>query len=532
MVEKFQHFVLTQDTVGLLRRINNTKGGAPSNQKAPPDVTSIAKNYMEEVTGHFEGRLEPGVQMKTFFEDEIDQRLTAKITPVLEENPSAMVICLDRFLLPGLEETAGDRFARFSMCRTVGGNKEPRQGAPSFGQQAQQLLEKYPALPEKDIVIVDDGLFSGGTVKDFIQVMEENGVALKVSKIIGFVGGNPKKYINGVKDVEIIEPINDLYDWVDVRDLGPFGGKKISAGRTNRVTSSEPYIFPWSDGSGASLNMSPYFFDISTGLIQSFQKLIRSNEELDGGDPLTIKDLVRAGFPIPTDRSKKIPVELEDTVNGYLDRCLGRIEQERRRRVGVFDMDGTLYQLNGNNHGFSGSSLEKGILANARKFIYDRESNKSEVDQVMQDGLADEVGLSQYLSKRYNIPRAEYLNYAWDIEPKDIVKNWEQSGDSIKRFFDKDPEAKFLLLTSAPRIWADRVLELAGVRGLFEQEFTAENYTTKQTVFKMLAGRYDPSRVISIGDQEHSDILPARALGMQTKLVTSPRDLATLQWKK
>jgi FMN phosphatase YigB (HAD superfamily) len=44
----------------------------------------------------------------------------------------------------------------------------------------------------------------------------------------------------------------------------------------------------------------------------------------------------------------------------------------------------------------------------------------------------------------------------------------------------------------------------------------------------MLAGRYDPSKIISVGDQEETDLRPARERGMKTLQVKNPSEINQL----
>lgn len=63
---------------------------------------------------------------------------------------------------------------------------------------------------------------------------------------------------------------------------------------------------------------------------------------------------------------------------------------------------------------------------------------------------------------------------------------------------------------------------------MFDAIITADMYSGgKKRVFYDISwsGKWSPETIVSIGDQEHSDIIPARNLGMQTHLVSGPRDI-------
>jgi FMN phosphatase YigB (HAD superfamily) len=65
----------------------------------------------------------------------------------------------------------------------------------------------------------------------------------------------------------------------------------------------------------------------------------------------------------------------------------------------------------------------------------------------------------------------------------------------------------------------------------FEQILTLEDYwNSKKEAFTMIKNNLwiSSSNIISVGDQEDSDILPAQELGMQTLHVKWPHDLIRL----
>jgi FMN phosphatase YigB (HAD superfamily) len=90
---------------------------------------------------------------------------------------------------------------------------------------------------------------------------------------------------------------------------------------------------------------------------------------------------------------------------------------------------------------------------------------------------------------------------------------------------ETNPGVKYILLTAAPRIWAEKVLNYIGVSELFEVKYTGDQFGTKAEIFEMLAGRYQPENIISVGDQEQTDIVPAQKFGISGILVQNPPDL-------
>ena len=85
-------------------------------------------------------------------------------------------------------------------------------------------------------------------------------------------------------------------------------------------------------------------------------------------------------------------------------------------------------------------------------------------------------------------------------------------------------------MTSAPRVWAKNVLAFLGVTDCFEAIYTGDQFQTKEDVFKMLAGRYNPSQMLSVGDQEETDIIPARKYGISGFQVKNPQDLEDIMY--
>ena len=522
MVEKPSQYVITQDTFGVFRKINADR------PLINVDFQNASRRYFNEIETSLRQVFGSDIGITKYYEDEIESRLKQKVIPELKENKNAICICLDRYLLGELEmdEEFKSQFYRFSICRTVDGKRVPRQGAVTFEEQLKQLAELVPDIEQKSVIVVDDGLFTGGTVEEFVSLANRNGVRLNLKKVIGFIGGKERPS-NLKTNIETIEPIDDLYDWIDVRDFSILGGKKLSGSRRNRVISAIPYIYPWSDGRSASLDKSPKFYDMSIEVIKAFKRLIDSYEQ-ESGSVLTFKDLVKNGFPLPTNVLKTIPVSINENVKDYLDKCLFIIEQERIRDVYIFDMDGTLYQLDGERNRFSGSSLEKAVLENAKRFIIQMEVVSDEIaEEILRAALQDEIGISRFLFNRYGITRTDYFNTVWNLDPEGKVVNFERSVRAIKAIKEQCPSCKLVLLTSAPKVWAEKVLTFLGLSNDFELVYSGEQFGKKDEVFAMIIGRYK-GNITSIGDQNETDILPAKRLGMDSLLVTTPDDLELL----
>jgi FMN phosphatase YigB (HAD superfamily) len=519
-----QRYVLTQDTPGLFRNIDQNFDPIDSNE-----FNAASGLYLQQIQEQLQTMFQD-TEVAGFTEAEIERRLMERVGPLMESDPKALCICLDRFLLQTLEENPEltERFVRFGICRTASGERVPRQTMASFAEQISVLHSRFPDLQQRNVIVVDDGLFSGQTVERVRELFSHNGDALNITNIIGFIGNTELVDDDTLAVSEVLQPENNLRDWVDIRDLGPLGGRMLDRSRTGRLSTAIPYIFPWSEGQGASMQDSPAFFDVSLQMIRAFRDLTEVYEASRGGIPLTIRELVKAGYPFPTDLKKTIPISINDTLIDYLTRCEERVIYEQNREVTIFDMDGTLYEMNG-GEGFTGSILESTINQRALQFICEREGiDQSEGLLILQDGLNDEVGLSNFLAARYGITRNDYFDFAWDIDPAGIVENYEAAEPTIRALMEANPERKMILLTSAPRVWARRVLDYIGVSDCFEDLYTGESYKTKEDIFSRLAGRYRPENVMSVGDQLKTDIEPAQAVGFNTLQVRTPADLQLL----
>lgn len=201
---------------------------------------------------------------------------------------------------------------------------------------------------------------------------------------------------------------------------------------------------------------------------------------------------------------------------------------EEQRQVIIFDMDGTLYQLDGENNGFKGSTLESTVNKRMIDFISQKEDISTEqAIEIFRQAISNPVGASQFLSERYQITRTDYFNTVWNIDPENIVKNYQNSVQTISNM----PKGiKLILLTSSPKIWADQVLNFLGIKDRFETIYTGEGFKTKEEIFQNISQLYQSENITSVGDQEKTDIQPAADLGFKTLLIKKPQDITTISY--
>lgn len=191
----------------------------------------------------------------------------------------------------------------------------------------------------------------------------------------------------------------------------------------------------------------------------------------------------------------------------------------------IFDMDGTLYLLDGDNNGFTNSTLQQQVLRKSVEFIREKDQcGEVKALQILDKARNNSVGISVGLAQRYEITREDYFNVAWDIEPEGVVREYEIPVKIIKSLGSK----RKILLTSSPRVWQRKVMKFLGIEGHFERIYTGEEFSQKDEVFTRLCDEFGCTKIISIGDQFQTDIKPAKKLGMRTLFVSSPSFLVEL----
>jgi len=190
----------------------------------------------------------------------------------------------------------------------------------------------------------------------------------------------------------------------------------------------------------------------------------------------------------------------------------------------IFDMDGTLYKFDKNtSQTFVASRFGMDIAQNVHTFFMDRFNLSNEQAQVELSRLDStyngEVSLG--LETEFGINRNEYFAATWNLEPSDYI----EKNPNLRGMLE-EIRGRIALLTAAPRIWAIKVLAHLEIDDLFENNIVTGDPDERKPnviVFQRIAERFNtsPSTVFSIGDQEHTDILPAKSIGMQTVRIGS-----------
>lgn len=188
----------------------------------------------------------------------------------------------------------------------------------------------------------------------------------------------------------------------------------------------------------------------------------------------------------------------------------------------IFDLDGTLYDIDGQpGTKFGDSAFCADLIADTQNYI----AQALTIDPVEAMAVLKKVQLdydgeiSIGLERSYGIDRYDLFDQTWGREvARYIIPNSELRGQ-LEPFV-----GRAALLSAAPRVWVSRVLDFLGVTDVFEDRiFSGEPDLRKPNpqVFALVARTLgvQPEQCVSIGDQNHSDILPAKSLGMRTALV-------------
>lgn len=184
----------------------------------------------------------------------------------------------------------------------------------------------------------------------------------------------------------------------------------------------------------------------------------------------------------------------------------------------IFDLDGTLYNFIGDS--FKNSGLYDVVIKNTKDYI-SKQLNKTNIEsQEIIDFIFKKYdnSISIGLEKEFNINRYDYFNTVWNIEAKDYVEfdpKLEGFLIGLKNNFN------LVLLSDAPRVWINKVLQHLNIEKIFENSiYSGESNTRKElnNAFEELIKKLDikESECIVIGDQEDTDILPAKQIGIKT----------------
>lgn len=184
----------------------------------------------------------------------------------------------------------------------------------------------------------------------------------------------------------------------------------------------------------------------------------------------------------------------------------------------IFDMDGTLYNLDCEN--FLNSPIYRDLKKNNLRLLMDYGIPEPDCAIRYQEIFKNYDGeLSLGFEKEFGLDRYEYFATAWNLDAGDYMKK----NPDLLELFSK-LQGRISVLTSAPRVWAESVLKHLGIYEYVKDSlFTGEGDLRKPNpeIFRYVVDKMDfiPEETYSIGDQEYSDILPAKEAGLKTIII-------------
>lgn len=200
----------------------------------------------------------------------------------------------------------------------------------------------------------------------------------------------------------------------------------------------------------------------------------------------------------------------------------------------IFDLDGTLYSFNEDpNTEFSKSEFYDNIKENIYQFFvnelgFSYNRAKEEYSYIKNNFGED---LSLFVENTYKLSRYYYFEKTWNLDPK----NYINKNDNVKKLFKK-LNGRISILSLAPKIWVEKVLDYMEIKDYVSNIISGEPDIRKPNseVFKQAIEPFQitPDQAISIGDQDHTDILPAKKIGMKTIKVGKESKIANYNIKK
>ena len=195
----------------------------------------------------------------------------------------------------------------------------------------------------------------------------------------------------------------------------------------------------------------------------------------------------------------------------------------RNKQLIILDLDGTLYDFKEGS--FKRSDLRKTVLRNAKKYIMNKlNKTKSEASSVLHTIIAKYgENISIGLEKEFSINRFDYFNSVWNINAKKFIK----FDSSVRKILLKiSGHYDYLLISDAPMIWIKSVLKELNVADVFSKKIISGEGDQRKifgNIFHMILGDYkiNPENCVAIGDQEKTDIIPAKKLGMRTIFIST-----------
>lgn len=196
----------------------------------------------------------------------------------------------------------------------------------------------------------------------------------------------------------------------------------------------------------------------------------------------------------------------------------------------IFDLDGTLYRFKGSDT-FAASPFYADIKRNIFSFLEAEGGIPADQIQKTYARWKKEYGghVSLAVERELGIDRERYFRETWNVDPAAYIV----PSDEPRRVLEQ-LQGRFAILTEAPRVWAEAALRFLNVFDLVgDALFTGDPDVRKPApeafarVGAFLNVPFDT--IYSVGDQEESDVLAPRSIGMRAVRIGGDKTVADYQ---
>lgn len=195
----------------------------------------------------------------------------------------------------------------------------------------------------------------------------------------------------------------------------------------------------------------------------------------------------------------------------------------------IFDLDGTLYQFP-DGGSFMQIPFGQTIQQNVKTFIANEFSlNPEQAAERYEELMTEYDGeMSLGLEREFGIDRSRFFAETWNLNPAEFIVHASDIRERLRAIAQP-----VLLLSAAPRVWVDRALQYMNIDDIFGDNIISGDPDLRKPnpdVFRQAAERLNVPAcdVISVGDQEHTDIVPAQSIGMSTLRIGSSETVADI----
>lgn len=213
----------------------------------------------------------------------------------------------------------------------------PRPGFEPLDKQFDELVRK---IAGRSVVLIEDGAFTGGTLRFVLKELDRRGVKV-TTIVIGFCKNGSREAVKEVFDGElvIVHPISDLLDWIPDHDFIPFMpncgrvlGEKTAEGHMpvckDGMSLAFPYILPFgrtqewaSIPPQSDRELARLCLDTSIALFDRVEKLSKRTITIEG----LLRSNPKVSIPVEISAPDTLPI-LETGIVSFL--------KQTRQKVG------------------------------------------------------------------------------------------------------------------------------------------------------------------------------------------------------